>query len=127
MDGAKLFLTVVGVAYWALAAWCALKPEQTSNAIGLQLKPGAGQSEYFTVYGGLQLGLGLLFLWPWVQSDSLDFALLACLIIHAGLVLMRSLAFVLYSGIPPMTIGFALSEWLILGGSVLFWFLRRTP
>ena len=126
MDASKIFLTVVGVAYLGLAAWCAIKPEQTSQALGLRLEPGSGQSEYFTVYGGLQLGLGLLFLWPWLQADWLPYSLVACLVVHASLVLMRSIAFGLYAGIPAMTIGFAASEWVIFLLSLMFWWMRRS-
>ena len=39
--------------------WCALQPAKTADSIGFALRPGSGQSEYFTVYGGLQLALGL--------------------------------------------------------------------
>lgn len=127
MDGSKIFLAIVGLAYLGLAAWCALKPEQTAGAIGLRLDPGAGQSEYFTVYGGLQLGLGLIFLWPWLDATALPFSLTTCLVIHSCLVLMRSIAFALYTGIPTMTIGFAASEWVIFLLSAVFWWMNRTP
>lgn len=121
----KLFLAVVGLAYLFLAAWCAIKPQQTAQAIGFSLRPGNGQSEYFTVYGGLQLGLGLLFLWPLWQTEVQPFVLVTCLVIHACLVLMRSIAFVLYDGIPTMTIGFAVSEWVILLAAAGLWWQTR--
>jgi len=56
----KIFLAVVGVAYIVLAAWCAIRPDQTSSSVGFELKPGAGQSEFLVVYGGLELGLALI-------------------------------------------------------------------
>jgi hypothetical protein len=125
MLASKIFLTLIGGAYLALAAWCALKPQQTSQAVGFQLKPGNGQSEYFTVYGGLQLGLGLFFLWPWWQEAALPFVLGACMLIHACLVLMRSIAFGLYQGIPAMTVGFAVLEWGIFLAAAVFWWQTR--
>ena len=66
----RTFLAIVGIAYLVLAVWCALKPGQTSNSVGLTLQPGSGQSEYLVVYGGLQLGLGLFFLWPLLQHET---------------------------------------------------------
>ena len=49
----RIFLTVIGVAYLLLAAWCTFAPARTSQAVGFDLKPGSGQSEFLVVYGGL--------------------------------------------------------------------------
>ncbi len=124
MDGSKIFLTIIGVIYLAFAVWCVLKPAETARAVGFELAPGAGQSEYVTVYGGFQLALGLLFLWPWLDASVLTYSLLTCLVIHGCLVLMRSLGFLLYTGIPTMTVGFAASEWVVLLLSIFFWWRR---
>ncbi|HEY4261629.1 MAG TPA: hypothetical protein VGM98_15775 [Schlesneria sp.] len=42
----RVFLAVVGVVYLYLAVWCSLKPAQTSQLVGFDLKPGSGQSEF---------------------------------------------------------------------------------
>ena len=60
----KIFLAAVGAAYVGLAAWCAFRPAQASSSVGFDLRPGAGQSEFLVVYGGLELALGLAFLLP---------------------------------------------------------------
>lgn len=120
----RLFLAIVGIAYLGLAAWCALKPGQTSNSVGLTLQPGSGQSEYLVVYGGLQLGLGLIFLWPLLKSDTEQFVLVMCLVIHACLVLMRSISLAIYPGIQSTTYALAVIEWLILLGSLWRFFSR---
>jgi hypothetical protein len=125
MDASKIFLALVGVVYLALAAWCAIKPETTAQALGLRLDPGAGQSEYFTVYGGLQLAMGLLFLWPFLDATVLPYSLMTCLLIHGSLVLMRSIAFLLFTGIPTTTIGFAALEWIIFLAALALWWMRR--
>ena len=59
---------MVGVTYLCLAVWCALQPVGTSQAIGFQIASGSGHSEYLTVYGGLQFGLGLEASWASVRS-----------------------------------------------------------
>lgn len=125
MDGAKIFLTVIAVIYLVFAVWCAAKPETTAGSLGLRLDLGSGQSEYVTVYGGFQLALAILFLWPWLDASVLTFSLTTCLIIHACLVLFRTLGFVLFSGIRPMTIGFAASEWVVMLIAAFFWWQRR--
>lgn len=122
---ARIFLAVVGVAYMFLAGWCAVMPERTSNAVGFTLRPGAGQSEFLTVYGGLELALGVVFLWPLFRPSEISFPLLTCLIVHACLVLFRTAGFFLYSGIPTTTYFFAATEWIIfLGTAILFWSMK---
>jgi hypothetical protein len=108
------YLAVVGLAYWALAVWCAVLPETTSASVGFDLRPGSGQSEYLTVYGGLEFGLGLVFLAPLWRPEMTRFSLLTCLAIHASLVAFRSASFLLYANIPSMTYGLAAGEWVIL-------------
>lgn len=119
---AKIFLIVLGTAYTALAVWCVARPEQTARSIGLSLLPGSGQSEYQTVYGGLQLGLGLFFLWAGWRGDAVDSALLASCFAHGGIVALRTASLVQFSGISSMTYGFAALEWVILLASgLLYW------
>ncbi len=109
----KYFLATLGTAYILLAAWCSLLPASTSKAVGFDLQMGAGQSEYLVIYGGLQLALGFLFLWPMFRQEVAQFSLGACVLVHACLVFFRSLGFVLYAGIGGLTVGLAIVEWLI--------------
>jgi hypothetical protein len=119
----KIFLAVVGAAYILLAVWCAIRPDQTSTSVGFDLKPGAGQSEFLVIYGGLELGLGLAFLLPLLREDYLPFALLLCLIVHACLVLFRTISFAMFAGIPNTTYFLAGVEWGILLGAAWRFFL----
>lgn len=114
----RIFLAMVGVAYLLLAAWCSLRPAQTSQAVGFSLTPGSGQSEFLVVYGGLELGLGIVFLLPLYDLSWTSLALFACLIIHACLVLFRTASFILYSGIHTTTYFLAVVEWLIFLGAL---------
>ena len=121
----RIFLAVVGAAYLLLAVWCSLRPAQTSQSVGFTLSPGSGQSEYLVVYGGLELGLGIVFLWPLFDAERSAFALSVCLILHGCLVLFRSAGFLLYSGIHTTTYILAVVEWSIfLGAAALTWWRR---
>jgi hypothetical protein len=120
----RIFLAVVGVAYLILAIWCSVRPAQTSQAVGFSLTPGSGQSEYFVVYGGMEFGLGIVFLLPLLHPEQASFALLACLIIHACLVLFRSLSFFQFDGIQMTTYFLAAVEWLIFLGALAVTLLR---
>ena len=99
----RFFLAFVGIAYVVLAATCSFLPEKASKAVGFTLQPGSGQSEFLTVYGGLELAFGVIFLWPLCRPDETRFPLLVCLIVHGCLVLFRSAGFVAYSAFPKTT------------------------
>ncbi len=116
----RIFLGIVGIAYLGLAIWCSIRPGQTSQSVGFTLTPGSGQSEFLVVYGGLELGLGIVFLIPLFRSETTWHALAACAIIHGCLVLFRSIGFILFSGIHATTYVLAIVEWLIFLGSLGF-------
>ena len=121
----KAFLVVVGLSYVALSVWCALAPRKTSAAVGFDLRPGTGESEYLVIYGGLQLALGGLFLLPVIRRDALLTSLTACVLIHASLVAFRTVSFFLYRGFERTTYVLAGVEWLILVAAVVCFSLRR--
>ncbi len=118
---ARIVLTVIGAAYVLLAVWCMARPAATAQAVGFDLRPGSGQSEYLAVYGGLQLGLGLLFLSPWVRPEQTAFALTACLVIHAAIVVCRSCGFLIFTGFSSTTYILAGVEWAILALTSIAW------
>ena len=122
----RVFLTAIGLLYFWLAAWCSFQPAETSGLVGFQLRPGSGQSEFLTVYGGLELGLALTLLWPLIQSSATRLALLNCTLIHGCLVLFRGVSFFLFSGIETMTWKLAAGEWVIfLIGCALLYRTRK--
>ena len=119
----KIYLLVIGLAYLALSAWCMISPDGTAQAVGFDLQPGSGQSEYLVVYGGLQLGLGCFFLWPVIwKPAALSVAIVASLLIHAGIVLLRSISLGLYGDLGVTTLVLAAVEWVILlAAAMLCW------
>jgi hypothetical protein len=121
----RLFLAAVGAAYIVLALWCLARPAQTSGAIGYRLEAGNGQSEFVTVYGGLELALGIVFLLPLAMRDATGWTLLACLIIHVALAAFRLPTLVLYPG-TNVTIHFiaGLEVTIALGSAACWWFTR---
>lgn len=117
----RYILAAIGAMYLVLSAWCAVQPQKTANTVGFNLQPGAGQSEYLTIYGGMQLALGLLFLLPLLKPEYEKSSLLLCLVFHASLVAFRTAGFVMYSGIPRTTWIFAAVEWAILLVAIWRW------
>lgn len=73
-------LLVVGVLYLFSGAWCAWQPELASAYLGFSLTGSLANSEFFSVYGGLQIGLAVALLCsariPLYVEASLFFAML---------------------------------------------------
>ena len=115
---ARTFLAVVGAAYLVLAIWCAAQPDATARSVGFELISGSGQSEYFVVYGGLELALGIAFLWPLRRKQDTVGALRLCCLIHSCLVVFRTVSFFQFSDIGKTTYVLAGIEWLILLGTL---------
>ena len=123
----SLFCYVVGLMYLALGVWCAVSPEKTSEVVGFELIGGAGMSEFLTVYGGLEIGMGMTFLLPLFGERFLAYTLLVCVLLHANLVIFRTLSFVFYSDIGSGTYKLAIGEWSIfLLGIILYRTLQKS-
>lgn len=110
---ARFLLALIGGIYLLLALWCSLAPGATSRSVGFTLQGGSGHSEFLVVYGGLELALGLIFLWPLWQKAVTHYALTVCVIVHGCLVLFRCVGFLLFAGIGSTTYSLATGEWLI--------------
>ena len=119
-----VYLWINAVMYLVLGVWCTLLPDRTAASIGFAFaRPGA-RSEYVTVYGGMEFGLGVFFLLCALQPGLRAAGLLLALSMYAGLVLWRAGTFVAIEGITGFPrFAFAL-EAALLVAAVLLW-LRR--
>lgn len=123
----KSYLIIVGILYLYLAVWCSFDPAFTSKAVGFELIGASGQSEFLTVYGGLEFGIAMVFLMPLVDRQAIRFSLTACTLIHASLVGFRTLSLVMFAAPERMTYQLALGEWIIFLTSMALWFATRRP
>jgi len=118
---AKAFLIFNGVLYVALALWCTILPNQTSQAIGLGLPNSSAKSEYIVVYGGLELAMGAFFLLcafrPELLGAGLWYALLTygCLMVFrwATIFTLKDLSSFIYTMVAVETTMTALSAYLV--------------
>lgn len=119
---ARLYLALTGLLYLALGIWCAIAIDETSRTVGFTLQPGSGESEFLTVYGGLEVALGLIFLRPLLRRDDTEHALWSCVILHTGLVVFRTIGFLRFDQIGGTTWSLATGEWIILlAGLGILW------
>ena len=123
----RVFLTAVGILYLGLGIWCAVYPSQTSSKVGFSLRGSSGMSEFVTVYGGLEVGLGLTFLLPLMWPESNRVCLLICILIHGSLVVFRTLSFCLFRNLDPFTLKLAAGEWMIFVVGLAVWFVEKNP
>jgi hypothetical protein len=86
---AAIYLGFQALLYVALAAWCTLAPDGTSKALGFGLTNGSARSEYITVYGGLELGMGIFFLLTALNPDWRRMGVLFALCTYGCLALFR--------------------------------------
>lgn len=111
---AKIYLVVVSVLYAGLALWCSFQPTVTSSKVGLELKGGSGESEFITVYGGLEMGMAIIFLVGVFRAEWLSASLFACVAMHVCLVLFRTITLFRCEDIGEFTYRLAIGEWIIL-------------
>lgn len=115
------FLALVGVLYAFLAIWCSVSPAVTSRTVGFELPGDSGRSEFLTVYGGLEMGLALVFLaGAWLPQYARA-SLAACLLIHGCLAAFRTAGFMLYPAVSASTVKLAAGEWVLLLAAAVVW------
>lgn len=82
-------LRVVGVLYLLSGLWCAWQPVAASGFLGFVLNSELAFSEFFSVYGGLQVGLGLAMLGASFRPAYIEAALYFAYVFSISLFLFR--------------------------------------
>lgn len=75
----------VGILYLLSGFWCGLRPELAAEFLGFQFSHLAAKAEFFSVYGGLQVGIAM--------------AILACSMIPGYLLVASFFAFIVSFGL----------------------------
>ncbi len=99
-------LRSIGILYLLSGLWCALNPQVASEFLGYMLT-NVGLSEFFAVYGGLQVGLGVAMLVASIKTEYIEASLLFASITSLGLLVFRLIALVRFDaseGIVAMVI-----------------------
>jgi hypothetical protein len=118
------YLWLSGALYAAFAIWCTVEPEQTARAAGfLELAPG-GRSEYFVIYGGLQLGLAACFCYC-AANNLHRLGLMFALAITVPIVVYRLISLIRHWPVANTTVWLAALEGVLLVAAVALWVWRR--
>ncbi|RRJ83841.1 hypothetical protein [Aestuariirhabdus litorea] len=82
-------LRSIGLLYLLSGLWCAFAPEQAAAFLGYGSLSASGRAEFFTVYGGLQCGLGVAMIGCSAIARCLPGALLMSALFSSLLALFR--------------------------------------
>jgi len=90
-------LRIVGILYLLSGLWCAANPATSANFLGFIIVD-QGLTEFFSVYGGLQLGLGAAMILSSLKPQFLLGGLFFALVTSSGLLMARLVALINYGG-----------------------------
>lgn len=96
MRGFTLFLLWSSVlAFFAIALFFLIAPEYAAGLIGVQGQNSTGRTDIRATYGGMLLGLSILFGWAALSNARFEAGLWALLCVYGGLAFGRGLAILL--------------------------------
>lgn len=123
-----LYLYFNAALYAIFGLWCAVGLDRTSANLGYTALNNSGRSEYFTVYGGLQWGLGLIFLYLALKPELHRAGVVIAIALYAPIVLHRVISLLRFSPVERLTMVVAGLEIALLAAALLLWFMgQRTP
>lgn len=92
MSLAQVYLYLNAALYFVLGVRGTLSPQSTSARLGYLTLSDGGRSEYLVVYGGLQIGLAIMFLMLAWSTGALPLGLRLSIGFYAPVVLYRVVA-----------------------------------
>lgn len=98
--------------------WCITKRKQTSTASGYLLLNNSGWSEYLVNYGGLRIGLALVYACLALNSTLFHIGLLFSILLYGPIVLCRVITFYQFRVVKRAVLAAGFMEVLLLGGAV---------
>jgi hypothetical protein len=100
--------------YLLFAVWCTVKSSGTADSLGYRTLSAGGRSEYLVIYGGLQLGLALIF-WQCAMRPSWRQAgVLATVLLYAPIVLYRLITIARFWPVGGLTVATGVLECTLL-------------
>lgn len=84
-------LRLVGLLYLSSGVWCVLNPVESATFLGFSFS-NLGIAEFYSVYGGLQLGIGLAMILSSLNEHYFPGGLFFALVLSCGLLMFRVIA-----------------------------------
>ena len=115
-----IYLYFNAAMYLLFSIWCSVASTSTAQALGFAQLTRSGATEYLTVYGGLQLGLAIIFGWT-AWSGELRFGLIVALALYVPMVLWRIAGASMNWPVENSTLYVAGLELAMLVAALLLW------
>jgi hypothetical protein len=123
----KIYLYINATLYLLFAIWCTLAPSSTARNLGYVTLANAGRSEYLVIYGGLQLGLAMIFFMLARSAAYLNLGIVLAIALYAPIVLYRMLTVARNWPVGTVTIASGCLEALLLIGAVWLYYRAQLP
>lgn len=85
----RVILGFLGFCHILVSIWCAVDSAGASNWLGHSLELPAAQSEFFVIYVGLHLALGIIFIAAAVKEKMTYPGLVGAVILHTTMLAVR--------------------------------------
>ncbi|MES2636324.1 MAG: DUF4345 domain-containing protein [Pseudomonadota bacterium] len=107
------------IIYFIFAIWCTFKRKDTAVASGYLQLNNSGWSEYLVIYGGLQIGLGLIFTYMALNTIFYKIGLVFAVLLYIPIVLYRVITIFKFRSVKRLTLVIGFMEILLLGGAII--------
>ncbi len=106
---ARILLLFNGAAFALYGIGCIFSPLLVADYAGMELPGPDALTEVVAMYGGLQTGIGILFLYHGLQPARIQSGLVLVVVLLGSLALARTLGLLIH-GITPYNLGAVLFE-----------------
>jgi hypothetical protein len=112
------YLYLNAALYLLFAVWCTIAPSSTAKNLGYVSLTSAGRSEYLVIYGGLQIGLAVLFFLLARNPATLRLGLIISIGLYGPIVLYRITTVARFWPVAAMTVATGILELTLLIAAV---------
>lgn len=120
----KIYLYLNAALYLVFAIWCTVASQVTSTSLGFMRLSAGGRSEYLVIYGGLQLGLAVMFYLCARDPAFLKLGMAVAIGLYAPIVLYRAITLVRFWPVPTLTVMTGVLEAVLLVSALVIWKMR---
>lgn len=92
-------LRVIGLLYLISGLWCAFKAGMAGVYVGYDMTSDIAQAEFVTVYGGLQVGLGVAMILGSLKKETFSGTLLVAFVFAFTLASARLMSIAMYPSV----------------------------
>lgn len=124
---ASAYLYLNSLLYLLFAVWCTVASRRTAESLGYLTLSNGGRSEYLVIYGGLQIGLAILFFLLARNVAYVRIGLSISIGLYAPIVLYRVITVIGNWPVPVLTLVTGGLEGCLLIGALWLYLSDASP